>query len=193
MMRGGTPATAIATTRALGVRPFLDAASSEAINRAHAPSLTPEAFPAGVSRCNRPVFPEKSPQLAELFNGGPWARMLVCVDHKRVLLAPRNLHRGDFFGEGAVLHRRRRLGLAPRGKEILVFTRDLELLGDVFGGLRHGVDAVLIFNDSVDESPADGGVEDLGVAAECGGRLAHHEGRTRHGLHAAGDQQILLV
>ena len=44
--RGATPATAIATMRARGVRPFRFAASSEAIRSAHAPSFTPEAFPA---------------------------------------------------------------------------------------------------------------------------------------------------
>ena len=46
MMRGATPALAIATTRARGVRPWRRAASSEATSSAQAPSFTPEALPA---------------------------------------------------------------------------------------------------------------------------------------------------
>ena len=46
MIRGATPATALATTRACGVRPWRFAAASLATNSATAPSLTPEALPA---------------------------------------------------------------------------------------------------------------------------------------------------
>ena len=44
--RGATPATAMPTTRALGVRPYLPAVASSASSSAHAPSLTPLALPA---------------------------------------------------------------------------------------------------------------------------------------------------
>jgi hypothetical protein len=46
MMRGAKPAVAMPTTRAFGVKPCLMAASSEANNKAHAPSFTPDALPA---------------------------------------------------------------------------------------------------------------------------------------------------
>ena len=46
MMRGATPAVAIPTTRALGVRPFFVALASSASSRAQAPSFTPLALPA---------------------------------------------------------------------------------------------------------------------------------------------------
>ncbi len=46
MIRGGTPAMAPPRMRAMGVRPCLFAAASEAMIRAAAPSLTPEALPA---------------------------------------------------------------------------------------------------------------------------------------------------
>ena len=46
MMRGATPAVAMATTRARGFRPFVPAAASLARSSAAAPSLTPEALPA---------------------------------------------------------------------------------------------------------------------------------------------------
>ncbi len=46
MMRGATPATAAATTRAFGSNPNFFAASADATSTAQAPSLTPEALPA---------------------------------------------------------------------------------------------------------------------------------------------------
>ena len=44
--RGATPAVAMPTTRALGVRPCLAASRSLANNKAQAPSFTPLALPA---------------------------------------------------------------------------------------------------------------------------------------------------
>ena len=46
MMRGATPAVAIPTTRAFGVKPFLEAAVSLANKMAQDPSFTPLALPA---------------------------------------------------------------------------------------------------------------------------------------------------
>jgi hypothetical protein len=46
MTRGSTPATALVTTRASGVRLYLRTASSDAISRAEAPSLIPDELPA---------------------------------------------------------------------------------------------------------------------------------------------------
>src|SRR5690625_6109284 len=46
IMRGATPAKAIPSTRARGVKPFFSACSLEAKITAQAPSLTPEALPA---------------------------------------------------------------------------------------------------------------------------------------------------
>lgn len=46
IMRGATPTTVVATMRASGVRPNFEAAVLEARINAHAPSFTPEAFPA---------------------------------------------------------------------------------------------------------------------------------------------------
>ena len=46
MMRGATPAVAVAITSPLGVRPYFFAASADASRTAHAPSLTPDALPA---------------------------------------------------------------------------------------------------------------------------------------------------
>ena len=46
MTRGATPAVAMPTTRAFGVRPYLPAKVSLANNKAHEPSFTPLALPA---------------------------------------------------------------------------------------------------------------------------------------------------
>ena len=46
MIRGATPATAAATMRALGCKPYCLTAASEASSNAQAPSLTPDALPA---------------------------------------------------------------------------------------------------------------------------------------------------
>jgi hypothetical protein len=46
MMRGGTPAVAMPTTRARGVRPWRPAAASLATSSAQLPSFTPLALPA---------------------------------------------------------------------------------------------------------------------------------------------------
>jgi len=50
MIRGGTPATAMPSTRAFGVRPSFAAADSLASSSATAPSFTPEALPRSPSR-----------------------------------------------------------------------------------------------------------------------------------------------
>jgi hypothetical protein len=46
MVRGSTPATAVATMRASGVKPNSLTARSEASSKAHAPSLIPDELPA---------------------------------------------------------------------------------------------------------------------------------------------------
>ncbi len=46
MMRGATPAVAMPTTRARGLRPYLAAWASSASSKAQAPSFTPLALPA---------------------------------------------------------------------------------------------------------------------------------------------------
>ncbi|MNO42298.1 hypothetical protein D3C76_324870 [compost metagenome] len=59
-----------------------------------------------------------------------------------------------------------RLVLAAQGESVLVFARNTELRGDILGGLGHRVDAVLRLHQFIDETPADGGVEQLGATAE---------------------------
>jgi len=80
--------------------------------------------------------------------------------------------------------------LGTDGEKILIRPGNVELLSNVLGGFRHGIDAVLFFHQWVDEAPADGGVLNLLAAGEGGVGFAHHIGRAGHGFHAAGQHQI---
>ena len=88
---------------------------------------------------------------------------------------------GDGLG-GALLRAQR--------KGVLIGAGDLEFLGDVLGGLGHGVDAVLRLHQRIDEAPAERGVEDFRRARKRFAGFAHHERRARHGFDAAGNGEI---
>ncbi|MFK4520055.1 hypothetical protein ABIF20_007420 [Bradyrhizobium japonicum] len=132
-------------------------------------------------------------QFCQTFERRLRAWMLVLVDRNRAGLAAGNGDRRDFLGEITRRDRRARALLRADGEGVLVGARDLEFLGDVLAGLRHGVDAILRLQQRIDETPADGGVEDLGGARECFLRLAHHEGRAGHGFDAASDRKLDLA
>src|SRR5690554_7515052 len=108
--------------------------------------------------------------------------MLVGVEDQRLLLATRDLDGDDFLGEDAGGLSLGGLLLGTQGEQVLVFAGDVELFGNVLGGLRHGVDAVLLLHQRVDEAPADGGVLDLLPAGEGAVGLAHDVGCAGHGL-----------
>lgn len=119
--------------------------------------------------------------------------MLVLVDGDRAGLAAGNGDRGDFFGEIAGRNRGARALLRADREGVLIRARDLEFLGDVLAGLGHRVDAILRLQQRIDEAPADRGVEDLSRARERFLRLAHHEGRARHGFDAARNRKLHLA
>ena len=67
-------------------------------------------------------------------------------------------------------------------------------LGHVLGRLAHRLGRVALGNAGVDEAPADGGVDELRVAArEAALGLQHHERRAGHRLHAAGEDEVRLA
>ncbi len=116
--------------------------------------------------------------------------MLVLVEDQRLLLATGDLDGDDFVVEDAVCLGLGGLFLGAQGEQVLVFTGDLELLGDVLRSLRHGVDAVLLLHQRVDEAPADGGVFDLLATGEGTVGLAHDVGCAGHGFHTASQHQV---
>ena len=83
--------------------------------------------------------------------------------------------------------------MGPQGEGVLIHTGDLVVLRDVLTGFGHGIDAVLLFHQGVDEAPADGGVVDLGIAGKGCVGFGHHEGGARHGFHTARDHQVGLT
>ena len=160
MMRGATPAVAPPRMRAIGVRPYFLAAASEAMISAAAPSLTPDALPAVT------VPPSRNGvgSLASASTVVPARGCSSLATTTGVALALRDRHRRDLLRQPAVGLRGDRLVLAAHREGVLVGARHLKILGDVLAGLRHGIDAVLLLHQRVDEAPADRRVVDLGVA-----------------------------
>ena len=120
------------------------------------------------------------------------ARMLVALD-QRDGLAAAHFDRHDLAGEAAIRLGAGGLLLARQSEEILIGARNLQSSGEIFGRLGHAVDAVALFHERIDETPADRRVEHLGIARKGLRRLAMHEGRPRHRLDAAGDDHVGLA
>ena len=148
----------------------------------------------GIAGRHRAVGAKGCRERGELLERRLRSRMLIaCHDERRLALALRNLHRHELAREEAAPGSRRRALLTAQREAVLIRARDVELRGDVLAGLRHGVDAEAFLQARIDETPADGGVEDLGVAAEGTVRLRHHEWRARHRFDAPGDRELHLA
>ena len=85
------------------------------------------------------------------------------------------------------------LHLAGQRHAVLRLTPNSEVGGDVLSRLGHGVHAVLLFHQFIDEAPADGGVVDRVAAAEGAVHLGHDKRGAAHALHAAGNHQAGLA
>ena len=129
-------------------------------------------------------------QLGEAFEGGFGARVFVLIHGDRTSLAAGNRNRRNFFREVTGCNRLARALLRTDREGVLIGTRDLIVGRDVFAGLRHGIDAVLLLHQRINEAPADGGVEAFHAALERLGRLAGDERCAGHGFHAARNGEI---
>ena len=112
------------------------------------------------------------------------ADILVLVDDG-VALAALDGHRDDLVLELAGLLRG--FGLVLRGERelVLLVAGDLELAGDVFGGIAH-----VIAVESVPQAVLDHGVDHLEVAHLDAGAQMLAVRRQRHGFLAAGDDDL---
>ena len=119
--------------------------------------------------------------------------MLVGVHQQRVAFFLGNGDRADFTRQVPGLDGRHGPQLAVHGHQVLGFALNLVVGGHVLGRLGHGVHAVFFFHQLVDEAPADGGVVHRVGAAESGFGFGHHEGRTAHAFHAAGNHQACFA
>ena len=173
-----------------GFSPCFFTAASEASSSAAAPSLTPEALPAVTVPGSR----HERLELGERLQRGVRPQVLVLAHRHRAGLAARHGHRLDLLGEDSPPPAPSPARCCERSANASwSLRRDLVVLGDVLGRLRHRVDAVLLLHQRIDEAPADGGVLDLGAALERLLRLAHDERRARHPLDAAGDHEVGLA
>ncbi|MNR03480.1 hypothetical protein D3C85_1193730 [compost metagenome] len=122
----------------------------------------PVVDPGGVAGGDAAAFAERRAEFGELLKGSVAAWVFVVLDHLGRAFALGDFHRDDLFGQtpaglgsGSAL-------LAAQGEGVLVGAGDVELFGDILCRFRHGIDAVGLFHQRIDEAPADGGVEDLG-------------------------------
>ncbi len=116
--------------------------------------------------------------------------MFVRVHDDGIAASLRHADGHDFFGEHTGFDSRFRPLLAAQGERILVLAGNTEIVGDILRGLRHRIDAVLLLQFTVHETPAERGVVDFRVTPEGRGLFRHDERRARHRLHAAGNRQL---
>src|SRR5262245_66259358 len=116
--------------------------------------------------------------------------MLVLVDFYRTCLSTWHLHCDDFFGKIARGNRLSGTLLRAQRKRILVGACDLKFFRNVLAGFRHGIDAVLLLHQRIDEAPADRRVVNLSASGERLLRLSLYEWRARHRFNAAGDREV---
>ena len=69
--------------------------------------------------------------------------------------------------------------LASAGDRISIFATDRNPR-EILRGLRHGVDSKLFLHPSIHETPAEGGIIELGASTKRGVRFREDQGRTRH-------------
>ena len=145
----------------------------------------PDALPA----VTEPLLAEDRLEGAELFKRR-LARMLVLFDHRHGALAAGDLDGNDLLGQTPRRDGARRAGLAAQRERILIGAGDLVFGGKIFRRLAHGVDAVHRLQLRIDEAPAQGRIEDFGIAREGFARLAHDERGAGHALDASRDGDI---
>jgi hypothetical protein len=80
--------------------------------------------------------------------------MFVAVDDHGRATPGGDRDRKDLQRESPRHLRGKRPALAAQGEGILVRSRDAESFGDVLGGFRHRIDAVLLPDQGIDKAPA---------------------------------------
>ena len=156
--------------------------------------LQPDGPLPGAARGDRAALTEGGLESAECLQRGIRPGMLVPLDGHWLALGHRHDHRHDLLGEAVLLDGRHGAAMALEREGILVLARDTALLGHVLAGLAHRMRVVHLGQARVGEAPAEGGVEQLAVAAVVGALgLGHDVGRASHRLHATGDEGIAVA
>ena len=141
MTAGSTPATAVETTRASGLRPSARARSASTSSTAEAPSLIPELLPAVTDPPSGRNAGRSRASASRLVSArGCSSRSMTSGSPFRL----RDRDRHDLVVEPAGLDGRDGPLLALEGERVLALARDAPALGDVLRGLAHRVRVVAL-------------------------------------------------
>src|SRR5579871_657966 len=181
MIRGGTPATPLATIRAKGLAPTASPALRLATIIATAPSLMPEALPAVVTppSCNGRNFASAS----RLVCGRGCSSSATRTGPARPDLAVEKARR---FAGGVFL-------LRGGGKKVAGLAGDLIVAGQIVGGFGHCVGAEFALDPRIGKARADCRIVNAAVTAERHFGLVHDKRRPAHALDPAGQEHLTLA
>ena len=129
-------------------------------------------------------------QLRQSFNGRPGTRMFVRVDVQIIAAPLRHNDRYNLVGENLIADRGLGTQLTAQRQLILIVTRNTEIVCDIFRGLGHRVDTVLLLERLVDEAPAQRRVVRFDIAAKRRALFTHDERCARHRFHTAGYTEL---
>ncbi len=192
MYAGSTPATPMETIRASGSAPIASTRSPEAITRQAAPSLSVDALPAVTVPPSRKAGRSVASFSSEVSARGPSSISTATGSPRRS--GSRRLHGDHLLGEPALAGGVHSARMALQREAVLLGAGDLVSLGDVLGGLAHGLGRVALGHPGVDQAPAERGVvHGLRPAGQSGLGLQDHPRRAAHGLGAPGHVQVALT
>jgi hypothetical protein len=170
MTAGSTPATAVATIRAIGRNPRARARSASTTSAAEAPSLMPLELPAVTVPPSR-----KAGRRRASASGGLGPGCSSAIHDDRLALALRDRDRHELVAIATLGDRRGGVALAGQGEGVLLLAADAQPLGHVLAGLAHRIGVVRRRQCRVDEAPAQRRVDQIvGATLVRGLGLEHH-------------------
>ena len=131
-------------------------------------------------------------ELGQGFQTG-FAWVLILVHHHSIAFFLQDGDGRDFLRQETSFLCGNRLHLTGQSHAVLGVALDFEVGSHVLRGFGHGIHTEHAFHQRVDETPADGGVINLRVAAKCRFSFGHHKRCAAHAFHATGDHQTSLT
>ena len=119
--------------------------------------------------------------------------MFINIDADRLALALRDGDRNDLARQPAAGLRRGCPLLAAQRESVLIVARNVKFLGNVLRRFRHGIDAMELPHQRIDQPPANRRILHRRDPRKGAFSLRHDKGRPRHGFHPAGDHQLRLT
>src|SRR5579875_1571829 len=116
--------------------------------------------------------------------------MLIFADKHWLPFFLRDRDRDNLLSEASILLGGDGSLMAAQSVAVLLLAADTIALGNVLRRLAHAVGVVHSGELGVDETPAQGGIVEGGIAAKGALGLAQDEGGARHALDTASDKSI---